>query len=159
MIFLKKVSWKLIIISILIAEGVGLLSSFLAGGTAVYKDLNQPPFAPPGWVFPIAWGILYALMGAAAALIPTARASDEDKKRALTLYGLQLLFNFSWSIIFFRFELYWLSVVIILILLILVTLTLLRFWQIRPLAGALLIPYLLWLLYATYLNIGVALLN
>lgn len=150
----------MIIISILIAEGVGLLSSYLAGDiSGVYQTLNQPPLAPPGWIFPIAWGILYALMGIAAALIPTARASDEDKKRALTLYGLQLLFNFSWSILFFRFELYWLSVAIILILLLLVALTFIHFWKIRPLAGYLLIPYLLWLLYATYLNIGTALLN
>lgn len=157
---MKKVSWKLIIISILIAEGVGLLSSFFAGdSSAIYKTLNQPPFAPPGWVFPVAWGILYALMGLAAALIPTANAPDEEKKRALTLYGLQLLFNFSWSIVFFRFQLFWVSVAVILILLLLVVLTMLRFFDVRPAAGYLLIPYLLWLLFATYLNIGVALLN
>lgn len=157
---MKKVSWKLIIVSILIAEGVGLLSSLLAGNTGTfYQTLNQPAFAPPGWLFPIAWGILYALMGAAAALIPTADAADSEKKRALTLYGIQLLLNFSWSIIFFRFELLWLSVVVILALLLMVVLTFLAFLDIKPLAGYLLIPYLLWLLFATYLNISVALLN
>lgn len=157
---MKKASWKLIIIGILIAEGVGLLSSFLSGDSgAVYKTLIQPPFAPPGWVFPVAWGILYALMGAASGLIPTAHATDREKQRALSVYGLQLLFNFSWSIIFFRFQLLWLSVIVILVLLLLVIMTLIRFLDVWPLAGYLLIPYLLWLLFATYLNIGVAFLN
>lgn len=157
---MKKDSWKLILFSILLAEGVGLLSSLLAGDTrSFYQTLNQPAFAPPGWLFPIAWGILYALMGLAAALIPTAKGSDADKKRALTLYGLQLLVNFSWSIIFFRFELLWLSVAVILLLLLLVVLTFLAFLDLRPISGYLLIPYLLWLLFATYLNISVALLN
>lgn len=157
---MNKDSKKLIIISILIAEGVGLLSSLLAGDTrAFYQTLNQPAFAPPGWLFPVAWGILYALMGAAAALIPTSMGADADKKRALTLYGLQLLLNFSWSIVFFRFGLLWPSVLVILALLLLVVLTFLAFLDIRPLSGYLLIPYLLWLLFATYLNISIAILN
>ncbi len=157
---MKKISWKLVIISILIAEGVGFLSSLLAGNTrSFYQTIEQPPFAPPGWLFPVVWVILYALMGFAAALIPTADAPDDEKKRALTLYGLQLLVNFLWSIIFFRFELLGVSVVVILALLLLVTLTFLSFLDVRPLAAYLLIPYLLWILFASYLNIGIALLN
>ena len=157
---MNKDSKKLIIISILLAEGVGLLSGWLSGNLGGdYKMLVQPPFAPPGWLFPVAWAILYALMGAAAALIPTSMGADADKKRALILYGLQLLVNFSWSIFFFRFDLLWFSVAVILLLLLLVVLTFLAFLDLRPLSGYLLIPYILWLLFATYLNISVALLN
>lgn len=149
-----------ILTSIAIAEGVGLLSGYLSGDIgAVYRSLNQPPLSPPGWLFPIAWGILYALMGIAAALIYLNRSDDRGREEALIYYGVQLAVNFTWSIIFFRFQAFWLGVVIILVLDLLVFWTWRHFSRISRAAGWLLIPYLVWLLYATYLTVGVFFLN
>lgn len=149
-----------ILLSIAIAEGVGLLSGFLAGDSReVYQTLNQPPLAPPGWVFPVAWGILYALMGIAAGLIYLNRGDDRAREQALIYYGIQLAVNFSWSIVFFRFQALWFAVVIILVLDILVFITQRHFSRISKAAGWLMVPYLLWLLFATYLAVGVFFLN
>ncbi len=149
-----------ILISVAIAEGVGFLSGLLSGDIgAVYQQLQQPPLAPPGWIFPIAWGILYALMGIAAGLIWLNNGDMLARRNALNLYAIQLFVNFTWSIIFFRFMAFGAGVAVVLLLDVLVLLTLLRFWKISRPAGILLIPYLLWLLYATYLTIGIAVLN
>ncbi len=149
-----------ILISVAIAEGVGLLSGLLSGDIgAVYQQLQPPPLAPPGWIFPIAWGILYALMGIAAGLIWLNNGDMLTRRNALNLYAIQLFVNFTWSIIFFRFMAFGAGVAVVLLLDVLVLLTLLRFWKISRPAGILLIPYLLWLLYATYLTIGIAILN
>ncbi len=157
---MKKRPILTILISIAIAEGVGFLSGFLAGDISeVYQTLNQPPLAPPGWVFPVAWGILYALMGIAAGLIYLNRGSAQAREQALIYYGVQLAVNFSWSIVFFRFQAFWLAVIVILILDLLVLVTRRHFARISTTAGWLLVPYLLWLLFATYLAIGVFFLN
>lgn len=149
-----------ILTSVAIAEGVGFLSGLLSGNIgAVYQQLQQPPLAPPGWIFPIAWGILYALMGIAAGLIWLNNGDMLARRNALNLYAIQLFVNFTWSIIFFRFMAFGAGVAVVLLLDVLVLLTLLRFWKISRPAGILLIPYLLWLLYATYLSIGIAVLN
>ena len=157
---MKKRPILTILISVAIAEGVGFLSGFLAGGTReVYQSINQPPLAPPGWVFPVAWGILYALMGIAAGLIYLNRGDDQAREQALIYYGIQLAVNFSWSIVFFRFQAFWLAVVIILVLDLLVFITTRHFFRISKVAGWLMIPYLAWLLFATYLAVGVFFLN
>lgn len=157
---MKKRPLLTIFLSIGIAEGVGFLSGYLSGDIgAVYRSLNQPPLAPPGIVFPIAWAILYALMGLAAALVYLNRGDDRAREQALVYYGVQLAVNFSWSIVFFRFRAFWLGVVIILVLDLLVLLTRKHFSKISPAAGWLLLPYLLWLLYATYLTVGIFFLN
>ena len=150
----------IILFSIDLAEGVGILSGLLAGDIgAVYQQLQQPPLAPPGWLFPIAWSILYALMGIAAGLIWLNNGDMLARRNALNLYAIQLFINFIWSILFFRFMAFGAGVAVVLLLDLLVLLTLLRFWKISRPAGILLIPYLLWLLYATYLTIGIAVLN
>lgn len=156
---MKKNVWKPYIISILIAEAVGLLSGLLAGniGTS-YRSLVQPPLSPPGWLFPVVWVILYALMGIAAAMIWRSPAT-QDRRQALYLYAAQLFVNFWWSILFFRFELFWFSAVWIILLDLLVIATILQFYKINQTAAWLLVPYLIWILFATYLNIGVAVLN
>lgn len=157
---MKKRPILTILLSIAVAEGVGFLSGYLSGDIgAVYRSFNQPPLSPPGWLFPIAWGILYALMGIAAALIYLNMSDDRAREEALVYYAVQLAVNFSWSIIFFRFRALWLGVVVILVLDLLVWITRRKFAPISRAAGALLIPYLLWLLYATYLTVGVFFLN
>ncbi len=144
-----------------IALLTGFLSSMLSGGgqMTTYQTITQPPYAPPGWLFGVVWPVLYILMGIAAYLVYSTCAKQEDKRKALLTYGLQLFVNFSWSIIFFRFQEYGIAAVVLALLLFLVTLTITFFYHVNTTAALLLIPYYLWLLFAYYLNIGVALLN
>jgi tryptophan-rich sensory protein len=149
-----------LLISILIAEAVGLLSGFLGRSNVnTYMELNKPSFAPPGWLFPIVWIILYLLMAIAAYRIWMKGEQGEDVNEALKFYSLQLVFNFFWSIIFFRFELYGVAFFELLILLLLVIYTTYLFYKIDPLAAYLMIPYLLWLSYAGILNYSIWKLN
>lgn len=140
-------------------ELVGALSGILAGGnfSVFYQSLLLPPFAPPGWLFPVAWAILYALMGISAYLIYS--SSYRDKGRALFLYGLQLFVNFLWSPVFFGLKSLAGGVIVILVLLVLILVMLVSFRRIRKVAVILNIPYLMWIVYATYLTIGVWVLN
>lgn len=156
---MKPINLKRLLIAILIPEAVGFLSSFVTGNISnMYNSYTKPPLSPPGIVFPIVWGILYALMGIASYIV-FEESKGEKRKEALTFYALQLAVNFIWPIIFFRFEAYWVAVVVILVLLALVVITALKFKEISNVAFWLLIPYIVWLVFATYLNIGVAVLN
>ncbi len=158
---LKPINLKRLIAAIAIPELVGAASAFITGNIGeAYKNYNRPPLSPPGIVFPIVWVILYALMGIASYLVAESRnVSNKEKKDALILYAVQLGVNFIWPIIFFKFKAYTLAVAVILVLLALVIITALRFRKISLTAFRLMIPYILWLLFATYLNIGVAVLN
>ncbi|MBQ1246033.1 MAG: tryptophan-rich sensory protein, partial [Clostridia bacterium] len=94
---------KSYIIGILIPLAVGLLSAYLTRDSMdLYESIVRPALAPPGIVFPIVWTILYTLMGIGSAMIYNIDAPEQDKSRALTLYGLQLAVNFFWSILFFN---------------------------------------------------------
>ncbi|MBQ9084861.1 MAG: tryptophan-rich sensory protein, partial [Clostridia bacterium] len=121
--------------------------------------LDQPPLSPPAWLFPVVWSILYVLMGIACYLVVVSRVSMDEKGRALKVYGLQLLFNFFWSILFFNFDLYYLTFAWILALLGLIIATTYLFYKIDKRTVYLLLPYILWVAFASYLNIGVAILN
>ncbi len=147
-------------VSIGIAELVGLLSGILAGNSgAFYKTLLLPPLAPPGWVFPVVWTVLYALMGIAAYLIYQSDADKKQIQNALTIYGIQLFVNFMWSIVFFNLKWLGFSVVVIVLLDLLVLLMIFLFYRINKCAAYLLLPYLTWVLFATYLNIAIYYLN
>lgn len=147
-------------IFIVISELTGALSAILSEGSfSFYKELEQPPFSPPGWVFPVVWVVLYALMGISAYLIYSSGAENEKVKKALIVYGAQLLVNFSWSILFFGLKLPLAAAIIIILLIGLVSAMIVLFCRIRPIAAYLNIPYILWLIFAAYLNIGVVLLN
>ncbi len=149
---------KPLITSIVITLGVGTLAGFLSRGSSqVYESFVQPPLSPPAIVFPIVWSILYVLMGISAYLIWDTQ--DPARTRALTLYGVQLAVNFIWPLLFFNAQLYWFSFAWLVLLWILVLWMVLLFYRIRPVAGLLQIPYLIWLSFAAYLNLGVALLN
>ncbi len=156
---MKKINWFQLLLIVMATELIGILGSIFSGNIGqIYASFIKPPLSPPGWLFGIVWPVLYLLMGVAAYCVYRAPASYA-RKRALMLYWLQLFVNFLWPIVFFRFELLWVAAAIILLLDALVALTALRFYQIKPLAGYLMIPYLLWILFATYLNIGIAILN
>ncbi len=153
---MKKINFADLLISVLIAQLIGLLSSLLAGNQKeIYSSLSLPALAPPSWVFPVAWIILYFLMGISSYLIYSSETDYNSKRNALLFYAGQLFFNFLWSIVFFRFEAIGLSVVVIIILIVLVILTIISFYRINKISAYLLIPYLIWLLFALYLNINI----
>ena len=149
------------IISVLIALAVGGLSALLTmGNMDIYSQIIKPSFAPPGIVFPIVWGVLYILMGISAAIVFTSGQASYDKRtQALKSYGLSLILNFFWSIIFFKLGAFFFAFVWLLALLATVVRTVLEYREIDWLAAALQIPYLLWLLFAAYLSAGVWILN
>ena len=155
-----KRNWKPYLFWILLSEAVGALSGWLTReGTDVYaQTIVQPPLSPPGWVFPIVWTILYALMGIGAARIYLAPPSQE-RSRGLNLFITQLVVNFFWSPIFFNAQAYGFAFVWLLLLWSLVLWMILTFRKVDSLAAKLQIPYLVWLTFAAYLNFGVWLLN
>ena len=110
-------------------------------------------------MFPIVWGILYILMGTASYIIYSSDAPEISKKKALGLYLVQLGLNFLWPILFFTFGLCTAAAVLIVILWVLILLTLLYFYRISKNAGYLIIPYLLWVTFAAYLNIAICIIN
>ena len=139
-----------LIISILIPLAVGSLSSLLSRSMTTYSSINRPDFSPPSYVFPIVWTILYVLMGISSYIIYD---SDSPAKGiALKIYMLQLFFNFCWSIIFFRFNLYLFALIWLVVLIALICLMIKEFYKISPLAAYLQIPYLLWCVFAALLN-------
>ena len=151
---------KALIICLLIPLAVGGLAAALTMlSMEQVAALAQPPLSPPGWVFPVVWTILYLLMGWASFLIRKSDAPQAAKKRTLGLYGVQLVVNFAWPLLFFRAGLYGFALIWLVILLVLVAETMLAFGRIDRRAAWLLAPYLLWLLFAAYLNAGVWLLN
>ena len=121
-----------------------------------YKDLVKPTLSPPGIVFPIAWTIMYLLIGIS---YTNKKKKGKVPKETQQLYYTQLIFNYLWTFIFFIFRLRLLSVLWIIILDILVILMLYQFYKQNKVSGILLIPYVLWLLFATYLNISIYFLN
>lgn len=149
-----------LLIFVLSAELAGVLSSLFSGDiSTVYDTLEKPPLSPPAWVFPIVWIILYALMGISAFIVYRSDGEPVRVKSALRVYWLQLVVNFSWSIVFFRFQAFWAAAVVLAILLVLVITMLVKFAKIRPAAALINVPYLLWLLFAGYLNVATAVLN
>ncbi len=153
-----KINWKELLISIAISLGVGALSGFLTRNSmSVYQELVKPPLSPPGWVFPVVWTILYVLMGISAYLIYTSDSKDKDK--ALSIYALQLVVNFCWSLVFFNKQNYILAFHILVALWVLIVYMIKTFREINPVAAYLQIPYLLWVTFAGYLNLTIYLLN
>lgn len=157
---MNKQTWKPYLFGILLTEAVGGLAGLLTReATEIYNStIVKPALSPPAIVFPIVWAILYALMGIGAARVWMAPLSPA-RTRSLRLFLLQLGFNFFWSIIFFNFQafgfaFFWLAALWILI----VRMTL-SFYEVDRLAAWLQVPYLLWVLFAAYLNFGVWKLN
>lgn len=153
-------------ISILIPLAVGALAGFLTmGGMESFAMLNKPPLSPPAWLFPVAWTILYILMGISSYLIYVSETTNKntkeniEKSQALSTYGYQLLVNFLWPVFFFNFQWYFFSFLWLAFLWILTAKMIWEFGQISKTAALLNIPYLLWLSFAGYLNLGVWLLN
>ncbi len=155
----KKQLIKSLIIAILIPELAGLISGFISGGASreQYEILLQPPFAPPPGIFPIIWPLLYLLMGVASWLVW--RRCPGDNQLALRLYGIQLVVNILWPIIFFNLQMRLFAFFWLCLLLVLIWLTIRAFGRCSRTAALLMLPYFLWSCFALYLNLGIWLLN
>ncbi len=154
-----SVRMKSLIKNLAIPLLIGALAGFLTNADVkeFMSTAQKPIFMPPGWVFPVAWTILYALMGFAAYIIDN--TASPRKNRALTVYYIQLFFNFVWSFIFFSSGIYLFAFVWIIALWLLIIATILEFKIIKARAAYLLIPYLIWVTFAAVLNFSVYLLN
>lgn len=155
-----KIKLKQLIICIVIPLAVGGLAGFISRGSmGDFEMLNKPPLSPPGWLFPIVWTVLYILMGIASYLVLTSGAPQKSIRAALTVYGIQLAINFLWTILFFNLELYLFSFVWLVLLWVSILVTIILFAQLSKSAAKLMIPYLLWVTFAGYLNLSIYLLN
>lgn len=150
MIFIKKLFY--LFLPIISGSIIGLIiSNFID-----YNTLIKPPFSPPGFIFPIAWSIIYILMGISYLIFKNNNfyTQKEDK-----IYYLQLFVNLLWSVFFFIFKWRLFTIFWTILLLILVIYLIILFFNKTKISAYLNIPYLLWLLFATYLTIGVYILN
>ncbi len=146
--------WRKALVAVPLIVVTGSLIAVVSNSgfaNAWYAPLAKPSFQPPGWAFGAVWTTLYTMMGIAFAAIANEPRSKQ-RSVALGLFAAQLALNFAWSPIFFGSGMIDVGFVVILAMDVLVTMTIIAFWKIRPLAGALLIPYLAWLCVATALN-------
>ncbi|MBQ8965296.1 TspO/MBR family protein [Ruminococcus sp.] len=156
---MKKFRLTELLIWVVGTELVGAVSALIAGGNfgESFASLDKPPLSPPAWVFPIAWAVLYGLMGYSGYLI---YLSDNAKRgRALKLFALQLIVNFIWVPVFFGKKSLIGGLVIIILLDILVVMMTAAFCKIRKKAALANLPYVVWCLFATYLTTGLYILN
>ena len=142
--------------SILIPVIVGGVVGIIISGFIDYEVLQKPFLAPPGFLFPVVWTILYILMGVSYGILKSKGLTDEKTD---LIYYLQLVVNALWSIFFFVFDWQLFSFLWIILLDILVAIMIYVFYSKDKLAGLLQIPYLLWILFASYLNLAIYLLN
>lgn len=143
---------------------VGGISALLTGNAMdSYQVMNQPPLAPPAWLFPIAWTILYILMGLGSYFLLLAPAESVEKKRAkfiaMIIYFIQLCFNFVWSLIFFNAAQYTFAFVWLMILWVMIIVMIWKTSKVCWKAMLMFLPYLLWCTFAAYLNLMIAILN
>lgn len=147
-------------IGIAIPLAVGGLSAFITRDSMdIYDKINQPFLAPPSWVFPVAWTILFILMGVSSAMIYESDAPAEDKKKAFRLYGVNLVVNFFWSIIFFNLGAFLGAFLWLMLLIFIIVKMMSAFYKIKPAAAYLQIPYVVWCCFASYLTASIWLMN
>lgn len=148
-----------VLISVLICFGVGFIASYLQTDAIQnwYPYLNKPALTPPNIVFPIAWSILYIFMGVSVGLILLTR--NEKKNTLITLFIIQLFFNFAWSLLFFYMRNPLLGLIDIILLDVFVITYTVKSYPVKKSSSILFIPYILWVLFATYLNAYILIYN
>lgn len=157
---MKRIRLGVLIGALAIPLLVGMISAALSSkGMAAYGSMDKPLLSPPAWVFSIVWTILYLMMGFASYLVITAEANKRSRIMALFLYIIQLAMNFWWSIIFFNEGLYLIAFIWLLVMWGIVVFCAFKFYMINRLAGCLMMPYIIWLTFAAYLNLGVCILQ
>ena len=142
--------------AILLPVFVGALVGIITSGSMDYNMLQKPPLAPPGTVFPIVWTILYILMGISYGILKANNQTDDEIDR---IYYIQLAINALWSIIFFNFKWRLFAFIWIILLVIAIISMIRKFYNKNKVAGLLQIPYILWVIFAAYLNFGFYILN
>ncbi len=149
-----------LVVSLVLPIGLGSIAgAFTAKAIPEwFATLNKPSFNPPSYLFGPVWTVLYILMGVSMFLIWNT-PKTELRQKALIVFGVQLFFNFWWSILFFSFHAIFLSVIDILLVWVLIIFMITLFKKIKPVAAYLQIPYLLWVTFATILNISIYYLN
>lgn len=156
-----KIDFKKLVIVLGITFAVAFLGSAVTTPSidGWYAGLNKPFFNPPNWLFAPVWTTLFVLMGIAAYLIWKNGENNQDVKRAIKFYFSQLVFNFLWSFIFFYLHLPLIAFIDIVILWVLIFLTIKNFKKISASAAYLLYPYLIWVSFASILNLAIIVLN
>ena len=147
---------KVYIKSIILPLAVGGIIGLITSSSIDYNNLQKPPLAPPGYLFPIIWTILFALMGISYGILKNKKLVDE---KINPIYYLQLVVNALWSIFFFTFKWRLFSFIWIILLDVLIFIMIIRFFNKDKLAGLLQLPYLLWAIFASYLNLAIYFLN
>lgn len=143
----------------LIASGLVVQSLPAGGDRSWYDTLDKPGITPPSWLFGVVWPILYAMMAVAAVLVFRARSSGADVRGALMAFGVQLVLNLAWSPVFFGLRQIGWALVLILVLWALIVVTTVLFFRVSAVAGVLMAPYLLWVSFASVLNLLIWQLN
>ena len=157
----RKSWWRYALVTVPAIVLLGSASGWLSNsgyGNSWFTDLIKPVFMPPGWAFGAVWPVLYALLGLALALILAEPPSDRRKK-ALTLFAVQLALNLAWSPIFFAAHDIRLALIAIVVMLAVAAAAAGQFYRIRKTAGLLMVPYLAWLCFAAVLNSAIDRLN
>lgn len=150
----------LLLLSFIITLGTAYIaSSATRNASEIYKGLEKPFFAPPAWVFPIVWTVLYILMAYALYRVWVLKKSGICTKKAVIYYFIQLALNFLWPILYFGLRLRGIAFVELILLVIFIVLTTIEFFKKDKLAGKLFIPYLIWSIYALALNFATWYLN
>lgn len=155
-----KSKFKVYPVAILIPLAVGALSAWITKNSMdIYSTINRPFLSPPSYLFPIVWSVLFILMGISSAIIYLSDAKPDDKRSALSIYAVNLAVNFFWSIIFFNMRKYLFSFIWLILLAVTIIAMIGKFKKISKAAAYLQIPYLLWVIFAGYLNIMIYILN
>ena len=155
-----KLNLKRLLAHLAIPLAVGGLSALLSvSGMRSFAALPQPGFAPPGWLFPVVWTLLYLLMGVASYLVAVSGGQPEAIRSAMHAYAAQLVLNFFWSIIFFDLQLFGTAFFWLILLWGAILLNIVRFWRLSRPAGVLLLPYLAWVSFAGVLTFAIWMLN
>ena len=149
-----------LVVSIVLPLGIGAFAGMFTSQAIPgwYNTLNSPSFSPPNWIFGPVWTMLYIVMGISLYLIWDL-PPDNERNLALIAFGVQLLFNFCWSFIFFYFKMIGFAFLEIVVLWICIVFMLILFYRIKPMAAYINLPYLLWVSFATILNAGYYFLN
>lgn len=150
-----------LIVSIVVCQLAGVVGAIFTTPAIPtwYASLNKPPFNPPNWVFFPVWTTLYTLMGIAAFVVWRKGLHERRVRLALGIFGLQLILNLAWTIVFFGLHSLFGAVLAIVLLWVAILVSIVAFWRISRVAGALLIPYILWVSFAGILNISIWMLN
>lgn len=153
--------WLKILICVVVINALGAAGAIFTSGSLKdwYASLEKPPGVPPNWVFGPVWTTLYAMIALSLALFWDRVASGPKKKTALTWFFVQMVLNLAWTPIFFGAHLLGLALIVIVLMLVAILVTLVLFRRENKAAGRLLIPYAIWVGYATYLNAGYFVLN